>query len=248
MARNITITVILIISLSFIGIPIFAQSKTKKEKTLKKLGPKGSLVIKCNVDGAQVFIDGELLGETPLPKQQISVGEHSIKITKIGYTDYMDVIQILKGKTTTVEAELIPVSSYLKLKGNVKGARVFIDDTYIGNLPIDYELKPGEHTIVVKKLGYYDHTEKVTVTPGETKEIVINLEAMPMDERNPLYHPPPPPPKWYEKWWVWTAIGGGAVVLGGVITGIVIATSGGPPETPCGGNYGEPPNAIRICQ
>ena len=230
--RKIFLIIMILLSILLIAFPIPAK-KGKRHK-VRRWYPKGYLVIKCNVKGAQVFIDGKLRGQTPLKKIRLRIGEHTLKISKQGYTDFIDVVQILRRKVTKVEAILLPVSSYLKLKGNVKGARVFIDDIYIGKLPVDYEVKPGKHTIVVKKLGYYDYKKVINTKPGESKEIVINLKAMPMDERNPLYHPPPPPPKWYEKWWVWTAIGGGVAALVGIIAGSVIATSGGGGFKVCG--------------
>jgi PEGA domain len=65
-----------------------------------------------------------------------------------------------------------------------KGAGIWIDGQYVGHVG---ELKgnkkilllPGEHEIVARATGYMDSTQKVTVEPGKTLELTIQLARDP---------------------------------------------------------------------
>ena len=65
-----------------------------------------------------------------------------------------------------------------------KNAGVWIDGQYVGYLS---ELKgdkkvlllPGEHDLVVRQTGYQDFTEKVTLEPGKTSVIKVQLSKDP---------------------------------------------------------------------
>lgn len=212
--NNKVIIILILLLTSFLTISAHAEKRSKTKS--------GFLVIQSTTDGAQVFIDGELSGQIPLDKQKLVVGEHTLKISKRGFTEYIDVVQIKRNEVSEVEIDLLPIAGYLKIIGNIEGSRVFIDEEYMGNIPLDQEIRPGPHKIKVSKLGYYDFNQEVNVIAGEELPVNAELKALPMNESNPLYVRPTPPPKWYEKWWVWTAIGGGVVLLGGIITGAVL--------------------------
>ncbi|MBR5886323.1 MAG: PEGA domain-containing protein, partial [Alistipes sp.] len=56
--------------------------------------------------GANVTIDGKMAGTTPLKLDNIFVGNHSVKITKTGYSDYTQTFTIDEGKTVTINTTL----------------------------------------------------------------------------------------------------------------------------------------------
>ncbi|RKH49764.1 PEGA domain-containing protein [Corallococcus llansteffanensis] len=80
------------------------------------------------------------------------------------------------GKTPAVAPE--PEKSLLafKLGSNARGAKVTVDDQEV-NPQTPLELAPGEHTVVARRLGYSDFTQRVMVAPGETTDVTVSLEA-----------------------------------------------------------------------
>ncbi|MDC0709737.1 PEGA domain-containing protein [Stigmatella sp. ncwal1] len=67
----------------------------------------------------------------------------------------------------------------VKLGGGVKGARLFLDSTEVGVLPLDaLEVTPGEHTVAVRRPGYADFIRRITVAPGKTAEVAVSLNAV----------------------------------------------------------------------
>ena len=75
--------------------------------TLPALTPiYGSADITSSPAMADITIDGNLVGRTPLQLDNLLVGNHTLKLSKAGYTDNTQTITISEGKTTTVNATL----------------------------------------------------------------------------------------------------------------------------------------------
>ena len=66
----------------------------------------GGVAIASTPIGANVTIDGKMVGTTPLKLDNIFVGNHSVKITKTGYSDYTQTVTIDEGKTVTINTTL----------------------------------------------------------------------------------------------------------------------------------------------
>jgi PEGA domain len=73
----------------------------------------GSLLIKSTPAGAQVFLDGKLVGTTNAEGQlellQRPLGKHVIRLTLTGYEDYEQTASLLAGQLTSVTATLEPL-------------------------------------------------------------------------------------------------------------------------------------------
>jgi hypothetical protein len=64
----------------------------------------------------------------------------------------------------------------VKLGGGLKGARLFVDSTEVGALPMDaLELPAGEHTVAVRRPGYADFIRRVPVAASKTAEVAVSL-------------------------------------------------------------------------
>jgi hypothetical protein len=57
--------------------------------------------------GAQVFVDGELRGQTPLQVDRVSPGDHRVKVVKDGYLDNSRLVKLGAGRTD-VQVKLTP--------------------------------------------------------------------------------------------------------------------------------------------
>jgi hypothetical protein len=61
---------------------------------------------------------------------------------------------------------------------NVEGADIRIDDEIVGRSPLGsavWYVDPGEHSVVIRKDGYAEGTEKAFVLSGETKAVKVAL-------------------------------------------------------------------------
>jgi hypothetical protein len=65
----------------------------------------GSIQITSKPD-AQVFLDGELQGETPITLAKIPIGSYVLKLSKEGYADLRQTVYVQKNETTKIAGEL----------------------------------------------------------------------------------------------------------------------------------------------
>ncbi len=68
-----------------------------------------TLLVATNIDGANVSIDGEVIGQTPLPPVEVSAGGHTLSVTRPGFLPYNRALEISEeGLRTNVELEPDP--------------------------------------------------------------------------------------------------------------------------------------------
>lgn len=189
-----------------------ARSKRKRKKTPVR--------IECDVDGADVYIDGDLVGTTPLPRSvRVTPGERVVRVVKRGYADFYETIKIPRSRRTfTVTAGLIPVAGILLLESIPTGAGVTLDGVYLGDTPFDGDINEGAQTLLLVLPGYKNKELQIDVIGGETYELEIVLDALPKVD------------PFYTKWWFWTGV---VAVTTGTVLAIVFATSDDspPPRT-----------------
>ena len=179
----------------------------------------GKLVVNSMTKGAEVSVDGKKVGVIPLKKPiKLRAGKHTLKLTKRGYTEFLDVITIRRRKTTSEDIDLLPFAGILLVTSATDEARVFVDGKFIGTTPLEKEILAGEHSVRVRKPGHYEYIRTIKSIAGRVIRLQVALKPMPVGT-TPYRPPPPPPPKWYEKWYVWAGAATGVVL---VATAIIV--------------------------
>jgi len=179
---------------------------------------KSGLSLHCTPNDADIFIDGDSVGKSPIAQVlPLAVGEHTIRVSRPGYAPYIDVFRVKEGQVAKLEVEIVPISGVLHLTSST-AVRVFVDEKYVGEAPIDSELTVGAHKVRVERGGFYPESFAVSAVAGQVIEKAVDLKPLPADQ-NPYLQKAPPPQKWYQKWWVWTI---GAVGVAAVATAIIV--------------------------
>ncbi len=182
----------------------------------------GTLVIEGDYDGAEVFIDAELVGTLPMDPLELAPGNHTIRVSRGGYTEFTDVFRIRPRVETSVVVEMMAISMALTINTAPEEVQVFVDGEYAGETPLELELDEGEHSLRLKKFGYHDMMQTVQAVAGQDDTLDLALEALPQEQLEELTTPPPDP--WYAKPWVWAVLGGGLAVAALVAVIVFVAT------------------------
>jgi len=66
----------------------------------------GTLTISSDSDGAEVYLDGQFLGNTPATLK-LPIGPHAIQLKSSGHTDWERSIEILKDSQLNLKAQLL---------------------------------------------------------------------------------------------------------------------------------------------
>jgi hypothetical protein len=162
-------------------------SEAGKDKTISLEAPGpiyGSLEIKESNVKANIFIDGEHRGTTPIIINDILVGSHNIELRAAGYKPHRQAIEIQEGKILTASAELQEEekTGSLTITANTS-AVVSVDGKHAGYTPATAtNLSLGKKKVSFQASGYKSLTKTVTIVPGQN-ELYGELK------RKPVIHP-----------------------------------------------------------
>jgi hypothetical protein len=227
------------------------------EDDLPPLPPvKGELLVKLltPMKGAKLFIDDKEVGLLPQPAQSLNNGEHTVAVHRAGFAPYSKKVKVDGNKTSEVSVTLEATAAVLAVSTDVIGAQVFVNGRFAGTAPLEeLEVPPGKVELSVKKDGYHDGTQMVTVKAGHDYPIDVKLGA-PIAAAVAANDAPTPPPDlsphdlpssdipgpvgvtahsggggFYTQWWFWT----GVAVVVAVIVGVSVYAGTRPaPQVP----------------
>lgn len=76
-------------------------------------GAEGYLILQSSESGADVEVDGRIIGVTPLARQNLNGGPHTVRVVKKGFVTWARDIDIAKGEPLVVEAALVPSLEFI---------------------------------------------------------------------------------------------------------------------------------------
>lgn len=146
----------------------------------------GSLLVRADVTGIPVFIDGQQRGATPLVVDGLAEGDHLVEIRSPGegYAPFSEVVRIVAAERATVDASIRvqPDLGSLRVITNVPGAIVSLDGVDIGISPAAKGgLAPGEHVVMARATGYEPVEQTVTVVAGRERVVSVRFTTASTD-------------------------------------------------------------------
>jgi PEGA domain len=167
-----------------------------------------------NEPGAEVLIDGKLVGTTPLALQSLlNLGDRKIRVTKQGFKDAEQMVHVESGADVplSITLERIVQERRLFVDPGPDGF-VWLDDKMMDRGPWQGSVTSGGHSLTVMA------PSKVIITDDQRLKVTV------------LPAPQPPAPQPDGMKWVWTGIGLGVAigVVAGVAGGVGARSSGGP--------------------
>ncbi|MDE4908392.1 PEGA domain-containing protein [Methanogenium marinum] len=143
----------------------------------------GDISFTSEPSGAFVELDGTIIGTTPHTATDIEPREHQIAITKNGYYNWRETIDMTGGGARYVYAALRSVTpeNEISIRSIPAGATIYLNNIYQGEtmengyFPIT-DLATGQHTILLRLSGYDNYEETVSLSEGQTVTINADME------------------------------------------------------------------------
>jgi len=141
-------------------------------------GDKKGLEVISTPDRAEVWIDGELKGLTPLLVEDITKGSHRVLLRKRGYYGVEAWVEV-KADYVLYQANLPQITGFLQLAVTPSDSLVTVGGTRAsGGL---LELPIGEHPVVVRAFGYKDYRGTATIMEKAMTFLTVTLEPAPFE-------------------------------------------------------------------
>ena len=128
--------------------------------------------------GAEVLVDGESIGQTPL-QTEILQGQHELLLKKQGFKPVTFKQSVAAGADVTLEdVQLQPVDGQLYLSSSPAGASVLLDGEFQGTTPATLGLIANtDHSLALSKAGYSTKGLSVKLKPEQERSIEVKLSA-----------------------------------------------------------------------
>ena len=135
----------------------------------------GILVLSSRPAGANVTVDGEFQGQTPLNLSLEPDGEHRIAVFKPGYSRATRSVSLAPEEERELTVRLKPQLGELQLQIEPAEAEVYVDGRLSGRGSQALSLPAFEQTLEVKLAGYRTHRQRFTPRPGLNQVIQVRL-------------------------------------------------------------------------
>lgn len=159
------------------------EKKKELQDEIDILMPLTSTVaITASEPGAQVYVDGELVGPTPVAEFRVDVGERTFTAKLPGFVDSSQKVVISGSTAAKVTLAMEPTVKLAHVRVVAAGlpkdvvARVTIDGTEMGATPWEGDLLAGKHTIDVTAPGYVAQKTTREFAYKEKSDIELKLE------------------------------------------------------------------------
>lgn len=127
--------------------------------------------------GAEVAVDGETVGTSPLPAPVVlDIGTRRVRVSKEGYRAWDEDVPVGGSASTTVEVKLERAAGHLEVRVP-DGAVVAVDDHEVGPGPrVPMDLPAGVHALRVTAPRMRPLVTDVVVEDGKSRTLDLTLE------------------------------------------------------------------------
>jgi CRISPR/Cas system-associated exonuclease Cas4 (RecB family) len=151
------------------------QKVTKLEERL--LARTGSLTVATTPAGAEVIVDGKVLGKTPLAPTAVLEGEHVVTLQLERYGSATRRVMINEGGSASISVTLSASPGVLSVSTTPAGAAVTLDGKVVGVTPYRLESVPvGAHTVRVQLADHKVVEQRAPIGPAQVLDLAIPLE------------------------------------------------------------------------
>ena len=141
----------------------------------------GQLAIDSTPQGAQVQVDGRTDPSwvTPFALTNLQPGQHSVTVSKAGYSTDTRTVGVTSGNRATTVMHLAQLMATLVVKSDPPGANVYVDGRDMGTkTPAQVSVDKGQHVVLVRMSGYIDETMNAQFVLGQTFNFSPTLRSL----------------------------------------------------------------------
>ena len=151
---------------------VTVKDKTVVNKTLRPAF--GYLNISSTPEqGANVWVDGELIGVTPIKTDKLARGSHTVRVMKDMYKMKEQSFTVTDGQTTN--ATLNMSANFVNVTITTDSqSDIYVDEEYKGKGKWTGRLSDGAHIFEARKTGHKPSKKSLDLVMGENKTITLD--------------------------------------------------------------------------
>ena len=165
---------------------VYSKKDKRKKTAVKQVAAPapspatGEINITSIPTGAQVQIDGRTDPAWVTPYGiTVYAGSHSVVVSKPGFSAQTQNVEVLASNRAVVSMNLSELVALAAITSDPAGASIYVDGRDSGKVtPAQFAVGKGSHTINLKRLGFFEVSQSLEATPGQTARVAANLKPM----------------------------------------------------------------------
>ena len=141
----------------------------------------GSVQIDSSPAGAQIQLDGrsDPSWVTPFSLSGLTPGQHTIAVSKAGFSSEARAVQIASGSRSMLSVHLAPINALVVVNSTPAGAEILLDGKTTGRVtPAQFAVEKGAHTVVLRKQGFLEESTSADLGAGQNFQFNPALRAL----------------------------------------------------------------------
>ena len=154
----------------------YVETVVKKISEILWQNQTQTLEINSNSKGALIYIDDYFIGVTPL-KTKFIKGEFTLTAIQDNFLSYKQKLNINdKSIKIFINNSLIKGDSILEITSNPKGAKIYLNQKFLGISPIiKSDLISGNYSLRISKKNFIDKYSDIELKKNKTTKLNFNL-------------------------------------------------------------------------
>lgn len=120
--------------------------------------------------GASLFLNGRLVGATPLALEDLAPGHYGVRMEKDGHAPRSMRVEVRDAALAFTE-RLAPLAlGGLEVDVVPRGAEVLLDGEVVGVSPLKLDrVRAGPHELLIRKTNFEPYAERIEIVPDQTR-------------------------------------------------------------------------------
>ena len=146
---------------------------------LQPVAGKARLTVRSDPPGAEVQVDGNLMGRTPV-SAEFATGARRLRVSLPGYREHVEELRLDDPREYAFDINLrrLVRESSLRVETSPAGADVFLNGEPRGVTPFELKIQPGEHNVKLRLEEYEDWQQRVRIEEGRDYPIKVDLKPV----------------------------------------------------------------------
>lgn len=137
----------------------------------------GSVTINSNPPEAEVFLDGEHIGKTPIFNKVLQVGPYTYELKHPDYYPVTNTFQMEENFKLDYNHDLRPLEAKLTVLSRPSSANIWLNNiSQAQRTPAEMTLRPGSYLVSVYTEGYLQADEMVVLEANEPQTVQLEME------------------------------------------------------------------------
>jgi len=138
-----------------------------------------ALTVQTNVTSANVYLNGNYRGTTPLTIKNLTPGKYKLRVEKQHYQTREINVNVKRGQRITYNIDLVRIIGKIYFNVNPSNATVQCDGTMVNSNICTVD--EGSHNVTVKCFGYRTWSSSVSVIRNTIRKVSVELEEAPFE-------------------------------------------------------------------